>query len=147
MHVKAFSGATNATLRSFFAFEGTSSYDGGADVAVGNVDGDWREDIVLMSQAGWSSLVQIWDVDGFVRGFSLGKRWHHDWSLGDSWFGSVDIGNLDTDSAPELVFGGNYFLPEILVYDNGVIFKRFVAFPDWAHAGAGVAVQRVSLLG
>ena len=106
-----------------------------------------REDIVLMSQDGWSSLVELWDGDGFVRQFSLGWRWHHDWSSGDSWFGSVDVGNLDTDSALEMVFGGNSFVPEILVYDNGAICKRFEAFPTWAQGGVGVAVQRVSAIG
>jgi hypothetical protein len=82
-----------------------------------------------------------------LRAFSLGQRWDSRFSMGETWFGSVDIGNLDSDPALELVFGSNRWNPEIIVYDNGGIWTRFQAFPDWVGVGVGVAVRRVNLLG
>jgi hypothetical protein len=43
-HVKVFHGATGGELRSFFASD--SKYRGGVNVAVGDVNGDGRADIV-----------------------------------------------------------------------------------------------------
>jgi hypothetical protein len=59
-HVKLFSGATGAELRSFFAY-GTG-FVGGASVAAGDIDGDGRADIVTGSGAGAPS--------GHVKAFS-----------------------------------------------------------------------------
>lgn len=58
-HVKAFDGKTGAVVQSFFAFEPT--FTGGVLVAVGNVVGDGRMDIIAGPGVGGGARARIFD--------------------------------------------------------------------------------------
>jgi hypothetical protein len=58
-HVRVFSGATNAELRSFFAY--TPSFTGGVRVAAGDVNGDGLADIVTGAGPGAGPHVKVFD--------------------------------------------------------------------------------------
>jgi len=54
--VRVFDGATNAEVRSFFAFPG---FGGGARVAATDRDGDGREEILAGAGPGGGSVVKV----------------------------------------------------------------------------------------
>ena len=58
-HVKAFSGKSGITLRSFFAFDPT--FTGGVTVAVGRINTDIPADIVVGSGPGIAATVAVFD--------------------------------------------------------------------------------------
>jgi len=69
-HVKAFSGVDGAVLMSFFAYEPT--FFGGVQVAVADVNGDGRYDIVTMSGPGRPATVTA--VDGMTGALLLSSQ-------------------------------------------------------------------------
>lgn len=67
-HVKVFSGATFAEIRSFFAFP--PSFGGGVTVAAGRIDGDALDDIVTGTEAGGGQVTVFRGTDlGTLQSF------------------------------------------------------------------------------
>jgi hypothetical protein len=58
-HVKVFSGATGAVIRSFLAY--APAFSGGVFVAAGDVNGDGKADVVTGAGAGGGPHVQVFD--------------------------------------------------------------------------------------
>jgi hypothetical protein len=63
-HVKVFDGRTGALLGSFFAYDPT--FTGGVNVAVGDVTGDGKPDIVTAPGAGGAPQVRVFDTTGHL---------------------------------------------------------------------------------
>ena len=59
-HVKVFSGATGAVIKQFFAFDGT--FQGGVYVAVADVTGDGKGDVIVGAGSGGGPHVKVFDV-------------------------------------------------------------------------------------
>jgi len=87
-HVKAFSGATGAVLRSFLAYG--PSFSGGVYVAAGDVDGDGRADIVSGPGAG---------APPNVKAFSgaTGATLLSAFAFAPSYTGGVRVASADAD--------------------------------------------------
>lgn len=125
--VKVFSGANGQVIRQFSAFE--STFKGGVFVAVGDVNGDGRADIVVGAGQGGTPRVRVYDsVTGgtmfdflaYSRRFKGGVR--------------VAVGDVNNDGKAEIITGaGPNGGPHVQVF-NGATGKSIASF---AAFGAG----------
>ncbi|MFN0010384.1 MAG: FG-GAP repeat domain-containing protein [Phycisphaerales bacterium] len=135
-HVKVFSGATGAEIRSFFAFPG---FVGGVTVAAGDVTGDGKADIITGAGPGApGGHVKVFDgVSGAqVRSF---------FAFGGFDGGvSVAAGDLDGDGLNELVVGAASLASHVKVFDGASLTERasFLAFEGF-NGGLSLAVGDV----
>ena len=97
-HVKAFSGATGATLRSFFAFD--AGFVGGVYVAAGDVDGDGRADIITGSGDGARPHVKVFSG-------STGDELASYFAYAPGFLGGVRVSaqDVDGDGRADIVVG------------------------------------------
>src|SRR5262249_28208680 len=58
-HVKVFDGRTGQLVRSFMAYE--STFTGGVYLAVGDINGDGKADIITGTGVGGGPVVKVWD--------------------------------------------------------------------------------------
>jgi len=128
-HVMAFSGATGAVIRSFFAFEG---FNGSVTVAGGDVNSDGRADIIVGTGGGFSH-VKVFDgaagtllssffaFEGFNNGISVGAA------------------DLDGNGSAEILVGTLAGASHVKAFNRaGQLMSSFIAFPG-SLAGVSVA--------
>lgn len=134
-HVKVFSGATGAEIRSFFAFD--PAFTGGVRVATGDVNGDGLADLATASGAGANPHVKVFD------GLTLDP--HHDFMAYDPAFtGGVNVatGDVNGDGIADIITGaGAGGGPHVKVFDgrNGQELSSFFAFDRSLAGGVNVA--------
>ena len=148
VQVKVIDTESGATLASF------SPYDGFAvappQVAVGDVDGNGRNDIVLLAQLMDGTQLRVLEADGRQLGsfFVL--------EPGISPGASLAVGDLDSDHKAEIVLGGgptptapwppvaNGADQRVVVYRlDGRVVGRFTAYPGLFQGGVRVALADV----
>jgi hypothetical protein len=97
-HVKVFSGATGAELRSFFAY--SPLFNGGVRVAAGDIDGDQVVDIITAAGAGGGPHVCVYSGadNSLIRSF---------YAYNPGFTGGVYVaaGDFDSDSFGDFVTG------------------------------------------
>ena len=133
-HVKAFSGRTGAEIRSFYAY--APAFSGGVDVAVGDVTGDGRADIITGTASG-AAHVKAFDgrtsaevrsflaYPGFVGGIS------------------VAAGDLDGDGFADIITGaGPGGAPHVKAFSGrtGGELASFLAYDPGFAGGVRVGV-------
>jgi len=134
-HVKVFSGRDGALLSSFLAY--APSFTGGVRVAVGDVNGDGRADLITGTGSGVASHVKVFSgADGsLLRSF---------FAFGTTFTGGVFVaaGDIDGDGRADIVTGagGGAGGPHVKVFSgqSGSLLHDFFAY-DAAFAG-GVRV-------
>ena len=137
--IKLFDGVTGQLVKSFFAYEDT--FRGGVNVAVGDVNGDGRPDIVAGTGVGGAPRVV--EFDG-VTGQTLGSFFAFD----PAFRGGVNVaaGDLDGTGKARVVAGaGTGGGPQVRVFDlAGVALSSFFAFDPAFRGGVNVAAGDVT---
>jgi peptidoglycan hydrolase-like protein with peptidoglycan-binding domain len=134
--VRILDGAGNLES-SFFAY--ASSFPGGVHVAVGDVDGDKRGEIITGAGPGGGPQVRILDAAGNAKGSFF--------PYDQAFQGGVNVavGDVDGDSRPDIVTGaGPGGGPNVKVFDGaGNLKSSFFAYDPGFTGGVSVAVGDV----
>ncbi|HET6509897.1 MAG TPA: FG-GAP-like repeat-containing protein [Baekduia sp.] len=133
--VKVFDGQSGAVRSAFFAYD--PSFRGGVNVAVGDVTGDGKADVIVAPASGAAPRVTVYDG---ATGAKL-----MDWlAFGDASArtgASVAAGDVDGDGRDEVVVGaGAGAAPTVAVYAYGATTPRKTFLAGAATDRGGVAV-------
>jgi len=140
--IKIFSGINGVRLSTLLAYP--RSFTGGAYVAVGDVTGDGRPDIITGRGAGGSPLVHVFDVtrsNSPIRSFLAYPA---------SFTGGVTVaaGDVTGDGRADIVTGrASNGIPQVKVFDLSVgitTIRSFLAYNSGMHAGVNVAAGDIT---
>jgi hypothetical protein len=140
-HVKVFSGATGAEMKSFFAYE--PGFSGGVRVAAGDVNGDGKADIII-SPAGGSAGPHVKVFDG-----ATGAVLQSFFAYSPSFTGglSVAVGDVNGDCVADIVTGaGAGAAPHVKVFNgnDSSLLASFFAYDPSFMGGVSVAIGDVN---
>jgi hypothetical protein len=139
-HLKVFSGANFAEIRSFFAYAPT--FTGGAYVAAGDIDGDGLADIITGADAGGGPHVQVFSgaTNQQIRSF---------FAFSPTFTGGVRIasGDVDGDGRDDILVaagpgGGSHV--KVISGMTGAEIRSFFAYGAGYSAGVFVAAGDVN---
>ena len=149
VHVKMIDAETGTWLASFFPY-GAAAAVARPEVAVGDVNGDGRRDIVVAAQFADGTQVRALDSDGS----HLGSFFVLEPAVVPG--ASLAVGDLDGDGKAEIVLGGGPTTPapwppvangtdqRVVVYRlNGTLVGGFTAYPGLFQGGVRVALADV----
>lgn len=138
-HVRIFDRFGNVKLTGgFFAFP--SSDRGGANIAVGDLNGDGTPEILVTMAYGSAPIVRVFDYTGHQLAYDI-RPFHSSFKGGVS----VATANIDDDPADELIVGvqsEDVGWVKVLDFkiDNSIrVVSMFKAFPDDFTGGINVA--------
>jgi hypothetical protein len=139
-HVRVFDGRTGGEIRSFFAYD--PGVTGGVQVAVGDVTGDGRADVVTGTGPGAAPHVKVFDgaTGAEVRSF---------FAFDPAFTGGVSVaaGDVTGDKRADVVVGaGPGGGPAVKVFDgaSGAEVRSFFAFDAGFTGGVNVAAADLS---
>jgi len=138
-HVKVFSGASGAEIRSFFAYD--ASFAGGVFVASGDINGDGSDDVITGSGAGARGHVKVFDG-------ATGGLLHSFFAYAAGFNGGVRVasGDVDGDGRAEIVMSpGKGTTPQVQVFDARTTneIANFLAYPPTFTNGVFIAAASV----
>jgi len=131
-HIKIFT-SSGKLISSFFAFDKNNRK--GVEVAVGDVNGDKKDEIITSEISQTEPLVKIFDYQGNLisQFYAYGKDFRGGVTLA--------VGDIDGDKKEEIITGtysgGG---PQVRVFDySGKVKTQFFAFLESFHGGINVA--------
>ena len=122
------------TFKQFSAYN--KNFRGGVNVAVGDVDGDGKTEIITGPGAGGGPHIRIFDRDGKVKGqfFAFNKNFK----------GGVNVavGDVDGDGKSEIIAGaGPGGLPQVRIFSGtGKLKGQFIVYDNKFRGGVKVAI-------
>jgi hypothetical protein len=138
--VKVYDGATGAVVRDFFAYD--PGFRGGVNVAVGDVNGDGKADVVTGTGVGGGPHVEVFDgaTGGLLENF---------FAYEPSFRGGVNVaaGDVNGDGKADIVTGtGAGGGPRVQVFDgaSGAEVDDFFAYDPGVRTGVTVAAGDVT---
>lgn len=133
-HVAIFDGRTHAPIGAFDAF--SASFTGGAYVALGDVDGDTIDDVVVGAGGSSGPLVNVFSG----KTFALIKSF---FAFAPAFAGGVTVavGDVDADGFGDIVCGSATAASNVTVYSGatGKLLRSFSAFAAGGTTGVYVA--------
>ena len=134
-HVKVFDSATGAEKLSFFAY--VSTFSGGVNIAVGDVDGDGIADIITGAGAGGGPHVKVFDGRTGAEKLSF-------FAYVSTFTGGVTVGSgdINNDFIDEIITGaGSGGGPHVKIFDGltATELSSFYAFAANFSQGVNVA--------
>ncbi len=138
--VTAYSGKTGAIIRSFDAFD--SSFTGGVNIALGDVNGDGRSDVIVGAGRGGTPHVKVFDV---LTGF----KFHDFLAYSKRFTGGVNVAAADftgNGKADIVTAPGQSGGPQVQIFDGttGKAVLSFFAFDQTFLGGVSVAAGDVT---
>jgi hypothetical protein len=151
--VKIVNAETGALITSFLAYE--SSYRGGVRVAVADVTGDGRPEIITAPGKNHAPLIKIFDL---LTGTAISGMSFHAFSKSFTGGVNLAVGDLDDDGFNDIAVAPHSGKTEIRTFINtidasptkpfsGNAYNRFLAFDSGFIGGATIAVGDVRLDG
>ncbi len=132
-HIKVFN-TDGQLLLQFFAYE--KSFYGGVNIAVGDIDGDGKKEIITGSGKGRKPEVRIFDSSGKMIASFL--------AYAQNFYGGVKVavGDVNGDRIQEIVVGaGSGGGPHVRIFDSsGNVLTQFFANNKNFRGGINVAV-------
>ncbi|MCX6740941.1 MAG: FG-GAP-like repeat-containing protein, partial [Candidatus Parcubacteria bacterium] len=132
-HVRIFS-AKGDLLAQWYAF--LDKFKGGVNLAVGDVNGDGKPEIVVGIASGASPYLRVFDYFGFLQTQFL--AYDHNYFNGVT----LAVGDLNDDGSDEIITGvGRGLSPQVNIFDYlGINQGSFLAYDRKFLGGANVAV-------
>lgn len=130
-----YNGGQLAPVASWFAYD--TNFRGGVRVAVGDVVGSSRGEVVTATGPGGGPHVRMWQLSGSSVADAGGF-----FAYDGSWTGGVSVGAGLVDGTRSVVTGvGPGGGPHVRVFNgNGVVRSEFYAYPGGFGGGVNVAV-------
>jgi len=130
-HVRIFTPKGNLKSH-FFAF--LERFRGGINIAVGDINGDKKDEIVTAIASEASPYVRVFDYFGFLKMqfLAFDRNFYHGVNLG--------IGDLNDDGKEEIIVGaGKGGGPHVRIFDSrGEPRSQFFAYVRWFFGGVNV---------
>ncbi|HTK74074.1 MAG TPA: FG-GAP-like repeat-containing protein [Gemmataceae bacterium] len=139
-HVKVFDGRTGQLVRSFMAYE--STFTGGVYLAVGDLNGDGKAEIITGTGVGGGPVVKVWDGGS-------GQLLHVFAAYDPTFRGGVTVAAADVtgDGRADIITGtGPGGGPHVNVFDGTslALYRQFMAFDSGFRGGVTVAAGDVN---
>jgi subtilisin family serine protease len=122
----------------FYAY--AKNFKGGIKVAVGDFDGDGKDEIITAPGSGIKADIKIFENQGKLK---------NQFTAFDNKFlggASLAVGDVDGDGKPEIIIGGGIGIaPQVKIFSAaGKLKTQFLAYDKNFHNGLNVAVADIN---
>ncbi len=138
-YVKIYNAANFEEQNQFLAYD--ENFKGGVNIALGDVDGDGKDEIITGAGPGATPHVRVLEEDGNYSGYTF-FPFHSDYRGGVN----VAAGDMDGDGIDELIFGqASLGEARVKVYKlNGEVLADFLAYGASAKFGVNISAGDIN---